>query len=206
MIITDRVFEQERAFVEPANLYDISRYRQPIVETAITYTMLPSGVWVQEYNGTTGFCDFTGNPALRMGTGDWSASAWIYIIATPANYAGIITFYGDGIVYRTDGQLGLLQDDNMVIGAGAAWEFDRWWKIDAIRTGVTYIVYRNAVNVNSLLTQVGYGIANSCFIGQGNATSRHKGMLALPVVVPYLLTHGQIRNNFEKEKYLFGVL
>ena len=54
-MIKDLVFEQEKTFVEPDKLYDRSRYGHTVTDTNVTYTRLPSGLYIASYNGSNGY-------------------------------------------------------------------------------------------------------------------------------------------------------
>lgn len=185
-------------------IYDRSPYANIGTITGATWVRLPSGLWCLSFDGGDDWIGITANAALQMGAGDWSAEAWINITTGLGNYCGVVTFDNDGIVFRL-GEPGLLQDGDMVKGSGGAWSTGIWYHIVATRTGTTYKVYKDAVDVSSAQSQIGYNIAGVYYIGRGNAAYVYKGTIGGVRVYNRVLSALDIQNHFNREKHLFGV-
>ncbi len=185
-------------------IYDRSSYANIGTITGATWVRLPSGLWCLSFDGGDDWISITANAALQMGAGDWSAEAWINITSGISNYPAVVAFDGDGIAL-TLGRLGLLQDNDVVKGGGAAWATGQWFKVDVTRTGTTYKVYKNGVDVSSTLSQVGYSITGLYYVGRGYASDVFKGYIGMVKVYNRVLSALDIQNHFNREKHLFGV-
>ncbi len=186
-------------------IYDRSPYANVGTITGATWVRLPSGLWCLSFDGGDDWIGITANAALQMGAGDWSAEAWINITAGLSNYCGVVAFDNDGIVFRTSGQLGLLQDGDLVKGGGAAWSTGVWHHAVVTRSGTTYKVYKDTVDVSSTLSQLNYNLAGIYYVGRGNAGSVYKGLIGEVKVYNRVLSALDIQNHFNREKHLFGV-
>jgi len=179
---TGIVFRQEVSLTSPDKLYDVSRYGHTVTDTSMTYTKLPSGLYVPVFNGTSGKITL-GDLGLNV----QSCIVWIY--PDDNTTRSILDLDGGTTSLELDGSGDL---------TATAWS--------------TPTRYVNSVAANAVAQSVWSMIAVTTATGIdassvviGNEASWFDGNMGLFKLFDYALTASQIYGIYQSERSWFGV-
>jgi len=163
-------------------LVDHSRYRNDGAMTDVTWTQLPSGLWVLDFNGTSSIVDY-GNTHTNIK----SALLWIY--PNDNTSRSIIDFDGGthSLELSAGGDLtatGWAAPTIYVNGIVAAAVSQSNWSCIAVTTATAFS-------------------ASALVFGQ--EASFFDGKMGIIVLHDYVLSAGQILKRVEATRHLFGV-
>ena len=228
MIARSIILQPEQSIdVSPGvvTLYDLSRYRNNGTMTNVTWVQLPSGLWVQSFNGTTSLVDFGNTASVRIRRA-FSYSAWFYANTIVGADHLICKWGGDanrsyrsvlinGMIYFVlfDNSGGVRQIGryyNTVLNTSQWYYTVGTWDGTLASTGLR--IYLNGVRVDDTNNNAGV------FTGLGDSTVPLRlgcdsdaaaeifdGYLVLDKFDTYTWTPGQVRNRYENTKHWFGI-
>ena len=217
-IVLDVARQRGGAMPGIVTLHDHSRMGNDGVMTNVTWTQLPSGLWVPVFNGISAFVNCGDDESLEFGTNDFSTELWVWADASQVAYATVIDkdhsaapnhgwFWGFDLatVYMTFG-----------LGGGAEYsvasitmEIKGAWHHLVSRYDYSASEVRLYVDgVFNIGTPHATGVdpSGNLSIGRWTAGTRwFNGYIALVRLYTYALTPGQILQRFEATRRLFGV-
>ena len=225
------VFEQEAAFVAPGGpLLDRSRYGQTVADTAITYTRLPSGLYVPIFDGATSLITVTDAASLQRIFDGEGGSLELWVNPASDGETNIGRFLdkrepNPGWFFRVQGEAAgrvdllflhdFTGDDGIWTSTATAIPLNTWSKVtltySSAAVGNDPLVYIDGASVGMTQNSIPTGIRNddsgdNLIIGNnGGVASTFDGNLVLVRLRRYILTAGQILKIFEAERSLFGV-
>ena len=219
MIINDCVLDLENSIdVEPgaATWIDQSRYKDngTITAGAGGWVQLPSGLWVMQFDGAATVVDLGNDPSVMQDV--LTISCWVKYEDT-GMWNPFVTWKNGtdrpGILFEAAANSPIMYfgATNYRYFTGAPLVNDGTWRMfTCLITGWgTNDILNNTMYVDATALTPGAfnnaGAPNAkvnLYLGR-TATSLN-GKIALNRWWNYLLTPGQIRNNYEKTKYLFG--
>jgi len=220
MKTTGSVFDAERSIdVEPDELYDRSRYGH--VCTSLTpgsepaWVQLPSGLWVMDFDGDNDYVDLGNDVSLyplEMSAGIWiwtegiqpkGSSSPFYCGTRPWMF--LVDGSGENITARveTTPTGGLYPTPDYTPLPYNQWNLIFFtWKRPTLNFYLNAVLEATGARDEPLtFARIGVKLGQ-----QANDATSFKGKEALPRVWNYALTAGQIKNLFESERHLFGVL
>lgn len=144
---------------------------------------------------------------LAMGTGTWSASAWVNVIdwVSFTDHWGIIGFDSDGICTYNKRYV-IVQDQNAVRKYNNDIPLGVWHNVCATRNESTYKIYVNGVE-NSVSASVNAWKNTGYGIGYGFLEYSYPNAYISSVAVwkNKVLTQEEVTHNFNVLRYRFGV-
>jgi len=190
-------------------LTDRSRFKNNGAMTNVTWSQLPSKLWVMNYNGITGITTITDSASLRF-AGNFSISAWIKV-TDPTLAAEQRVIWKKTLPSGTTGWCVYLQLSKLYIGFGTGSGFQEkqkaytstaWTHIVCGYNGGTFHYY-NGISQGGQAT-VGTPTAGTqnLLLGTGS-TTYYGGLMSFPHFFSYALSPAQIRNLFNREVRLF---
>lgn len=201
--------------VTPTRLYDQSRYGNHGTWTAITPVRLPSGLWVNSFNGTTSYIQIPDSNILQPLI--ISVFAWVNLTSLAAVSQAILSKWGAvgnmswmlnidtgtqtlNIVISRDGTANLAASQNYTPLAG--WNF-----CAGVFNGVNEVAYVNAVpgGAQGCVGTIFQSTANVQIGAEDGWAFPILGMIALSRVYKYALTASQIFTIYQAERGFFGV-
>ena len=221
MIINNCVLDLENSMdVEPAATpwYDLSRYKNhgTITAGAGGWVQLPSGLWVYDFDGIVTKIQ---HPTFwdTIPT-EFTLIAWIYVNSgAGAGYLiGKVNSGGNMFILRHRGAGAVISFDTNGGGIGIIYlssvgslPAETWGMATGVyKMGVKSKIYLNTTETEaaSVADEIQDGTAFDFTIGARHDNyNTHDGLIALVRIYNYALTPGQVRNYYEKTKYLFGV-
>ncbi len=216
---TGLVFDQERTLVDPGAgpLLDRSRYGQAVADTDITYTRLPSGLYVVTHNGTSGYISLGSNASLQV-SGDFTAIIWARI-ATKAitrrlfgnrDSAGLFPGW-EAFITSSSGLFNCNFDAGAAAASCSGQSIDisdnAWRQFYVKRVGAALSVGLNASEegTGTLAGDIASTAATEIGRTPQGSTSFWSGDTSLCKIWNYPLSATQIRKIFDAERDFFGV-
>ena len=217
MIINDCVLDLENSMdLEPdaATWIDQSRYKNhgTITAGAGGWVQLPSGLWVYDFDGAASVIALGLPNSLKNITYPFTVSFWANTDLSTCVY---ITMSGNHIA---DTAIALAAGANIYLGSGGVnrwgvtngsallqsgvWE--QWVVVYTLETSVKFYlnaISRTVVNILDTFASIGWIVGARDLVGSQTVN----GQIGSPEVYRYALTAGQVRNNYEKTKHLYGV-
>lgn len=221
MKTTGLVFDQERTFVEPDKLYDRSRYKHTVTDTDITYTRLPSGLYVPTFNGTTSNIAVPANNVFSSPTG--SLGFWFYTELSSARQ--VAGYCSDGVYERLQSLYSAATQSMQVVcqrlgegypyrwqahGIDDTFPLGRWNYFVVTQDGTAPKVYANGEDTETATSSTDLTAWTSSFtvvrpLTIGRVVSSYfSGNICLVTSYNYALTASQIFAIFQAERHLFG--
>jgi hypothetical protein len=200
------------AMPETTTLYDSSRFKNNGTMTAVTWTQLPSGLWVMNFNGTTSQVSCTGTISLQPSIAI-TISTWVYVSTLKDATEHIVCWRNGGsyaifkqaagyfiffTLYCEGGNELTLTSTAISIG---------WQHLVATYNGISKNVYKNGIsiqNVGAILGSITYS-PGSFYLGNKLAASPFEGSQVLTKVFNRALSAAEIRGIYNAEAPLFGI-
>ncbi len=193
-------------------LLDKSRFKNNGTMTNVTWTRLPSGLWVMNFNGATSKVDCGSNSSLK--TQNLSISLWVrmndfvgvqYILG---NCQRNVIVNGFGLTFNgTSLQLGVCDAAASDFLARVVPSGNRFYHF-SVTVGTVLVIYVDgwASGVSAARTKT-MVFPNNLFIGYAPAGTAYQldGQIGLAKIYNYALTPAQIRNIYARERGYFGV-
>ncbi len=216
MRVSGMVLETERGLVAPdtVTMYNLTRCGSALngVMTNMTWVRLPSGLWVMNFNGTTGYVTVPANACLNM-IPALSLEAWV-LATTPANNRQFLAKYYQAtpaglLDWSLDTQGGLWRATSAnatgAVSSLAAITASVWYHLVLTYTTALLTLYVNGVSQGTDATP---GVINGgnfpLWVGLYNV-SYFAGQMSGIRVYNYALSAGQVLNRFEAERHWYGV-
>ena len=211
---TGLVFAEKPSIgIEPTNLPDRSRFGNHGTHTNVTMVRLPSGLWVRQFDGD-GYVSLT-IPAV-IGTGDFSIALWFKptsesptntLISFSDNSPTIYQRYANTntlLYYSEEGEGGVIAETL----SDVEWTVNTWVHAVVYRSsGDIYLVkdaVASALSIADNATDIGAVAVN---LGRRILDNDRflNGYIALPKILCYAPSIGQIKKTREAEHHWFGV-
>lgn len=176
------VFEQERTFIEPDKLYDVSRYGHTVTDANMTYSQLSGELYVATFNGTSSKITL-GDLGRNINT----CIVWIY--PDDNTTRSILDLDGGTTSLELDGSGDL---------TATAWSTPTRYVNAVVANAVSQSVW----SMIAVTTATGID-ASSVVIG--NEATWYDGNVGLFRLLEYPLSASQIFKIFQAERSLFGV-
>jgi len=202
----------------PALLEDMSRYGNDGVHTDITQVQLPSGLWVDEFNGTSSTITIANSDSLQYFGSSITQEVWAYpndlgegapvyryLFKKVDQFHSVYDVGADQLESRFYYSAGSV-DTTVEVITQSAFE-NNWWHIVDTWDNVNHILYMNGVQVDTKVrTAIMDNNTNNLFIGsQGDGTRLWKGYLTFPRIYNYALSPIEIQERFASTRWYFGV-
>jgi len=217
---------RQRGGAQPGvvSLLDRSRFGNDGAMTNVTWTQLPTGLWVMGFNGATSTVDCGHSESLRL-TSEVTMMAWVLFTDFSGHCPVIFMESGGQLGYcmgaqQTTGNIFVIWADNTgghLWGPAIPMPAGIWvFLAVTIRSGMQ-IVYVNGVNAGNLVVayatlapanhDLGIGVTSNLIDagGGGDFSGHMNGQIVLDRVKGYALTPAQIRSKFAATRRLFGV-
>ncbi len=203
----------------PSVLKDRSRFKNDGTFTNVTWSQLPSGLWVMGFNGATSVSVHGSASSLDVYKGDsLTLSGWAYCTGGDGAVRIISgAFTSDGttgrryaignsssntfLFYQSDGTTAINLNSNFTP------KLNVWYFLCATYTSAPYRgIYVNGILANSSVVALGispsFGAAIFS-IGRASSTFYWPGQIALPCIYNYALSADQISRIYEAERRWF---
>ena len=221
---------RQRSGAEPgaATLLDHSRYGHDGTMTDVTWTQLPSGMWVPVFNGSSARVTMTGasTPDMNFTTQDYSVACWvkwqsdsisqiiigryvldnngweIYLTETGGVFSLTTRQHHAGTIVDTHPRSAYNSD---------GWALDTWHQMVITRSGNLALHYKNGVSLATTFSTGGLTDAESCTqavaIGIRYTLDANwlNGNLAFLQIYNHVLSPPRVRSMFSAKRSLFGV-
>jgi molybdopterin-binding protein len=198
-------------------MVDGSRNRNNGTFSNVTWTQLPSGVWVNSFNGTTSYIEIADSPSMRMTQGG-TIIAWVKANSIGENNAGRIIDKSSGdlgingydIYIRGTNQIGLLVNGATLTTTSVNALPFAIWKMVIITMGTSRKIYVNAVDVTASggsETALPPDIAGAVRIGNraGAIDFTFNGQMSPLRMLGKIFTQADVTRIFTAERPLYGV-
>ena len=193
-----------------SKIYDRSPYGSVGTITGASWTRLPSGLWVLDFDGTDDYVNCGSDPSLDLA--NLTIIAWIKTTSTGTTqtifsntsaptYPGFIFSGG----YPAAGRLQFYTQSSGWTANTETVNDGSWHQVVVTSDGTTiffidggsvYSVAQAVANTNS---------GNPKYMGQYGGSNYWSGNIALLRVYNRALSALEIRNHFNRERHLFGV-
>lgn len=195
-----------------SKIYDRSRYGNIGTITGANWKRLPSGLWYLDFDGVDDWVNIPDCAALDVTR--ITMLAWVKhnIIASEFMLAKRVSLSDNAYALATDASnhplsQAYISDVGKIATSSVALTVGKWHFVAGTYDGVNVRVYLDGVEVGSLPAtgdidatvdpvRVGWGYNNSL---------AWDGGIALPRIYNCALSGLEVRNNFDREKHLFGV-
>ena len=194
-----------------ATLLDRSRFKNNGTMTNVTWTRLPSGLWVMSFDGSAGV-----TKALTLSFDAITLLAWFKSSGAPVNYQTLISLnrdatHGAVMIYRAASEAiyGYISNSgsSQSVSIPFNWTSNTLWHCVSVTvSGALLTLGLDGMTVDGPDVQTLVpAIAVSINLGYYSAASKYSGQLALAKVYNFALTPAQIRNIYARERGYFGV-
>jgi hypothetical protein len=169
---------QNNTFIDSSpNNYSITRNGNTTQGTLTPFSQ-DAGYWSNNFNGSGQYFTLPNNAAFVLGTGNFTAEAWVYFTQTPSTGATFSIIFSTAtsngfnfsinnnltVSSSLSGVLGIITTSNTVtVGA--------WNHIAVVRNGTNYRIYINGISTSSVTNSSNFSSASSVKIGSENTTS-----------------------------------
>ncbi len=199
-----------------STIKDLSGYANNGTITGATWVRLPSGLWVNSFDGTDDIINCGTNSVLNFTTGDFSGIAWVKTTVT----ANVQWIMGRGLG-NTDGWAMLIHTDGRVdfetYQAGASQlsyaannttvTNGQFNLIGWTRTGTSCRVWLNGVDITNTVGNHTNPLTSTRALKIGNSDTLNQypftGQMGLERIFSYYLSATEIANIYQRERPLF---
>jgi len=230
-IVLDVARQRGGATPSIVTLHDDSRFHNDGAMSNVTWTQLPSGLWVMSFNGTTSLVDCGSDPSFNM-ENTLTAEAWVRR-GELARDQSILSKYDSGgnqriwnvYFYNLDDTLTFVMSKNGLSGAADLTTLQTiitytsltdWLHIIATYRFVTDGTSQMRLYVNGGLvrtTDTAHGdifvttepVRIGCMQIGGANSWLYEGQIATPRIYNYALNPAQVRARFTATRRFFGV-
>lgn len=193
-------------------LHDWSREKNDGTITDVTWTQLPTGLWVMNFNGASSYVDLVGVFTAISGDDTFAIEGWFY-----ANSLTGVTSYWSAAgnnsrlyLFCINSKFKVSRNGTDDSEAGTSGLAGQWQYVVIVFTSSSNAkLYIDGSFVEDLTVGAQATVTDDINLGNYHDADLSSyvfdGFIALPKIYNYAITPAQIRARYHSEKWLFGV-